>query len=667
MASISSAKAGSGTVFIPLLPDDPLYVEGSPTNFMVLTRATNLPGADGILGTADDVHEGTNPITPFVDQSQTYGSHPSHQVFLREYMVGSDGHLHSTGKLLSHITAGSDGVLGTSDDVRGLATWADLKANALKLGILLTDADVNSVPLLATDAYGNAIFGPHGFVQVVVRTGNGADGIAGTNDDTTVLVEGNAAGLDLHDTAALGGTVVRIGAGFIDDKNHNADPFDAQTGALLTADADTDIGSTAVGSPPAPGTYDNELLDAHYVAGDGRINENIGLTAVHEIFHSEHDRLVEQTKDLIRAELANGDTSFALNWVLPGANLADGIQDNEWNGERLFQAAKFGTETQYQHLVFEEFARKVAPTIHLFGNTDIHLDPAITAEFANVVYRFGHSMLDENVNRYVIGADGNPVLDADGNPVLNEIGLIDAFTNPLAYAAQGANAAGEIVLGTTHQVANEIDEFVTGALRNNLLGLPLDLAALNIARGRDTGVAPLNLVRNEIYSQTHDTQSEALRQLGRVPPVPEACASLINFVAAYGTHASILGATTLEDKRAAALALVENSVDRQRHVQPRTPTTSCTAWAPMPTTWTVPSRCTPRGARARSPVSTTSICGSAGWPRSRSCSAACWAPPSTSSSRPSSKACRTATGCTTCRASKASTSAARSRATRSPS
>src|SRR5687767_11099677 len=54
------AKGGSGTIFIPLQPDDPLYVEGGHTNFMVLTRATNQPGEDGILGTADDVHEHTN-------------------------------------------------------------------------------------------------------------------------------------------------------------------------------------------------------------------------------------------------------------------------------------------------------------------------------------------------------------------------------------------------------------------------------------------------------------------------------------------------------------------------------------------------------------------------------------------------------------------------------
>src|SRR5690606_4825561 len=70
---------GGGTVYIPLQPDDPLYVEGSPTNFMVLTRATNQPGADGILGTADDVREHQNQTTPYIDLNQVYTSHESHQ------------------------------------------------------------------------------------------------------------------------------------------------------------------------------------------------------------------------------------------------------------------------------------------------------------------------------------------------------------------------------------------------------------------------------------------------------------------------------------------------------------------------------------------------------------------------------------------------------------
>ena len=59
---------------------------------MVLTRATNRgPGADGVLGTADDIHEHENTTSPFVDQNQTYSSHPSHQVFLRAYVLDADG------------------------------------------------------------------------------------------------------------------------------------------------------------------------------------------------------------------------------------------------------------------------------------------------------------------------------------------------------------------------------------------------------------------------------------------------------------------------------------------------------------------------------------------------------------------------------------------------
>ena len=137
------------------------------TNFMVLTRAQLLPGPDGILGTADDVHSYINQITPFVDQSQTYASDPSHQAFLREYMIGADGKLHSSGKLLGRSSRLS---ARPGSPTAHLATWADLKAKAATmLGIKLTDTDVNAVPLLATDAYGNLILGAHGLAQLVVN------------------------------------------------------------------------------------------------------------------------------------------------------------------------------------------------------------------------------------------------------------------------------------------------------------------------------------------------------------------------------------------------------------------------------------------------------------------------------------------------------------------
>ena len=49
------------------------------------------------------------------------------------------------------------------------------------------------------------------------------------------------------------------------------------------------------------GSYDDEFLDLHAICGDGRCNENIALQAVHQIFHNEHDRLVDDIKAVLGA------------------------------------------------------------------------------------------------------------------------------------------------------------------------------------------------------------------------------------------------------------------------------------------------------------------------------------------------------------------------------
>ena len=303
------------------------------------------------------------------------------------------------------------------------------------------------------------------------------------------------------------------------------------------------------------GIYDNELLDAHFITGDGRGNENIGLTAVHMVFHAEHNRLVEHTKSVV---LAEGDLAFLNEWLrvdvgaLPVGQAA--IDALQWDGERLFQAAKFGTEMQYQHLVFEEFARKIQPQIDVFlvpQGYDVTINPAIVAEFAHVVYRFGHSMLTESIDRF------------DADFTADHIGLIQGFLNPTAFLNGGTGedaareAAGSIIRGMTRQAGNEIDEFVTGALRNNLLGLPLDLATINLARGRDTGVPSLNAARREFYEVT-DNNSE-LRPYDSWVDFADGIknpASIVNFIAAYGTHELITSQTTLEGKRDAALTII---------------------------------------------------------------------------------------------------------------
>ena len=144
-------------------------------------------------------------------------------------------------------------------------------------------------------------------------------------------------------------------------------------------------------------------------------------------------------------------------------------------------------------------------------------------------------------------------------PVGNDIGLIEAFLNPVMFDQNGGisaeQAAGAIFRGMTCVHGNEIDEFVVDALRNNLLGLPLDLAAINIARGRDTGMPTLNQAREQLYAASNSTFVKPYESWAEFAANLKTPASIINFIAAYGTHASILSATRRQRGRA-AIALV---------------------------------------------------------------------------------------------------------------
>ena len=541
------AKTSTSKVYIPLLPDDPLYVEGGNSNFMVVTRTT--PDAP-------------NLTTPLVDQNQTYTSHASHQVFLREYS-GVAGAAVSTG----HLLEGSAG---------GLATWADIKAQSVSmLGITLDDRHIHEVPMVVADAYGEFVRSPTGYAMVAVSVT--------LSDGTTVNAHasGKAGGLNLFNitatdlvgfSAPVGTTVSAISAygtghAFLDDIAHTAapafvdldrNPATTDDQIWTTADADDQPGDgfndQVVNGLGVRTTYDNELLDRHFITGDGRGNENIGLTTVHHIFHSEHNRMVEHTKDVV---LASGDIAFINEWLAVDITaIPADLSTLVWDGERLFQAARFGTEMQYQHLVFEEFARKVNPMVDLFVfNPTMDINPAIVAEFAHTVYRFGHSMLNETVDR--LGADG---------ATSDDIGLIEAFLNPVAFNELNGEtvsadvAAGAIVRGMTRQRGNEIDEFVTDALRNNLLGLPLDLAAINLARGREAGVPTLQEARASFYEEARSEWLKPYTSWVDFAQHLKNPASIVNFIAAYGNHETILSATTLEEKRAAATLLVLGGV-----------------------------------------------------------------------------------------------------------
>jgi len=620
-------KAGA-SVLIPLQQGDPLYVN-SPTapNFMVLTRG------------ADATGNSMNETTPYVDQSQTYGSHPSQNFFLREYnfdFTGAKTKITSTGRLVEGNDVAFAGKIlppewdanptiggtlnqatgATTDSSNGgLPTWQIIKAQARLLGFNLTDYDVRSIPVIATDQYGKFIPGPTGYPMMLFANGG-----------QYKWQEGSGA-TPISTTLAGGWVAVASGHTFLNDTTAAAVPF-CSDGTRLTPDADS-IMNSALAAPARvcgpTATYDDETLNAHYIAGDGRVNENIGLSAIHYTFHSEHNLLVGDISNLL-----TNDPEVTLDFR------------NEWNGERLYQAARFVMEMEYQHMVYDEFIRRIAPGLPVFVQYDPTKNPDITAEFASAVYRVGHSMLNETIARSNPGTFYDPNNNQD-------VSLLTAFTNPAQarlarpaiivsasytspsitytlqagepvpvvgqvvsitnmdvpafnikdgvvasisgstfkistrYAAGGATAtaftapspttsaskkacsdptlvatcttnyatvtisdpgtagytytpgssAAAIAQGMSSQRGNEIDEFVTDAVRNNLLGLPLDLASLNITRGRDTGLPTFNQFRSQTASlPAYKSWSDYLLNLRH----PE---SISNFIAAYGTHDSL--------------------------------------------------------------------------------------------------------------------------------
>ena len=169
--------------------------------------------------------------------------------------------------------------------------------------------------MILTDPYGKFVPGPaRGLPQYVTESG---------------LVEGDTAA-----PVTVPADTLHFDTPFLTDIAHNADPTPVDSDhnpatPPVAPRADDDHTASADFANQPAGTYDDELLDAHYIAGDGRANENIGLTTVHQIFHAEHNRLIADIERVLTS-----DGTALDQWQLPSG---------AWNGERLFQAARFVT------------------------------------------------------------------------------------------------------------------------------------------------------------------------------------------------------------------------------------------------------------------------------------------------------------------------------------
>ena len=334
---------------------------------MVLTRAQNQPGADGILGTADDVQDADNTDSPGSTRARPTPRTPRTRCSCASTRqcrrpAGLD-------RQAARRPPDRSPAAGRHGDMGGDQA-AGRRASSACCSTTRTSPTSR---MLATDPYGKFIPGRHGLAAVRdrdrARRGRSRQPGAGAGKRAVLrhaVPDGHRA--QRRPEAVRTPTTTR-------QRRRSRRPRTRTTRRRRTSPA----------SPPAPTTTRCSTRTSSAVTA--------GATRT--------SRLSADPPDLpLRARPTGGrhqehadQRHLGQAASPPWPSGSSAASADGWNGERLFQAARFVTEMEYQHLVFEEFARKMQPAIRPFHVYNPDINPAIPAEFAHAVYRFGHSML----------------------------------------------------------------------------------------------------------------------------------------------------------------------------------------------------------------------------------------------------------------------------------
>jgi hypothetical protein len=188
-----------------------------------------------------------------------------------------------------------------------------------------------------------------------------------------------------------------------------------------------------------------------YLAGDERATEHAALALLHTLFARQHNQLAHEIH----------------------------LSSTNYNDEQLFWKARRLLVAQLQRIAYEEYLPALLGNLYqrtAFGMMGVeeacstsHGSRGTTVmktEFAQAAYRFGHSTVPDQ---------------------LGPFSLVDLFFNATLFEQIGVEPLVEALQGTA---ALRADAKVVDTLRNMLFGTHgMDLVALNIARGRELGVA----------------------------------------------------------------------------------------------------------------------------------------------------------------------------------
>lgn len=235
------------------------------------------------------------------------------------------------------------------------------------------------------------------------------------------------------------------------------------------------------------------IVEGAYAAGDFRVAENPDLTALHTLFLREHNRQV----DLLKA--AHPD----------------------WTGDQLYNQARAIVTAQIARITYNEFLPHLlgAKAIKPYQGYRPNVDARLSVEFAGAAFRLGHSIVSANLEK----------TDEQGNPIADAVTLKDAFfQDPADFAADGG-AAG-LLRHLTNDLSNALDVHIVDDLRNFLFGpsAGLDLAAINIQRGRDLGLGTLNETRQALGLSPYQSFSQITSDAATAAALQAAYGSIDN-------------------------------------------------------------------------------------------------------------------------------------------
>jgi hypothetical protein len=254
--------------------------------------------------------------------------------------------------------------------------------------------------------------------------------------------------------------------------------------AYLRKYVDGDLLLSQGGLPPlTDGKIPNEgnTQTSFFVCGDLRANEHAALLAIHAIFVREHNywcrRLQKTAKKM-------------------GVSMTD---------EDLYQKAKIIVEAEIQSITYREFLLLlIGKALSPYRGYQEDVSTQVATEFSAAAFRLGHSLVSPVFSR----------LDEDGQTIwAGNLSLRDSFFAMFKLSNEGG--MDPILRGLAKDSSMELDAKIISALRNFLFGEPgqggLDLAALNIQRGRDHGLAGYNHIRKDLGLPPKETFEDFAR------------------------------------------------------------------------------------------------------------------------------------------------------------